>query len=129
MDRVGVLEHCEWEGEGQSWTYRTVRAWSSIGAPEIMAAGVVSPGSLPSITRVGIGEKELSRCISLPGWLSKSTLSLRCAIVYCDRVVGIVCSNGFCERRLRAASSTYDASERDRRVWGRGRCRCGLMSC
>ena len=39
--------------------YLTVRAWSSIGAPERTAAGVVSPGSLPSITLAGTGEKFL----------------------------------------------------------------------
>jgi hypothetical protein len=41
-------------------SYRTVRACSSTGAPESTAAGVDSPGSLPSITLVGIGEKALS---------------------------------------------------------------------
>ena len=39
--------------------HRTVLACSSMGAPEITAAGVVSPGSLPSITLVGTGEKLL----------------------------------------------------------------------
>lgn len=37
-------------------TYRAVRAWSSTGAPDSTAAGRTSPGSLPSITRFGIGE-------------------------------------------------------------------------
>ena len=36
--------------------YRTVRACKSTGAPETTAAGVVSPGSLPSRTRLGTGE-------------------------------------------------------------------------
>ena len=39
--------------------YRTVRACKSIGAPDKTAAGVISPGSLPSMTRFGIGEKFL----------------------------------------------------------------------
>lgn len=39
--------------------YRTVRAWRSVGAPETTAAGRVSPGSLPSMMRMGTGEKEL----------------------------------------------------------------------
>lgn len=51
---------------GTDETYRTVRACSSMGAPDSTAAGVVSPGSLPSITRVGIGEKVLSY-VSLAG--------------------------------------------------------------
>ena len=47
----------------RSWrdcAYRTVRACSSTGAPERTAAGVLSPGSLPSMTLIGIGEKFLS---------------------------------------------------------------------
>jgi hypothetical protein len=51
--RVGIL------GEVLLRSYRTVRACSSIGAPDSTAAGVVSPGSLPSITLVGTGEKFL----------------------------------------------------------------------
>lgn len=42
--------------------YRTVRAWRSVGAPEMTAAAVVSPGSLPFMTRMGTGEKELLGC-------------------------------------------------------------------
>jgi hypothetical protein len=40
-------------------TYRTVRASSSIGAPERTAAGRTSVSSLPFITRLGTGEKVL----------------------------------------------------------------------
>ena len=39
--------------------YLTVRAWRSIGAPERTAAATDSPGSLPSITLLGIGENAL----------------------------------------------------------------------
>jgi hypothetical protein len=39
--------------------YRTVRAWRSTGAPERTAAATLSPGSLPSMTRLGMGEKLL----------------------------------------------------------------------
>ena len=62
------MEGCYWaeEGEGMrlgfgGWRciYLTVRACSSIGAPERTAAGVVSPGSLPSMTLEGTGEKFL----------------------------------------------------------------------
>ena len=38
----------------------TVRAWRSTGAPESTAAATESPGSLPSITRFGMGEKFLN---------------------------------------------------------------------
>lgn len=48
-----------------SEAYRTVRAWRSVGAPEMTAAGVVSPGSLPSMTRMGTGEKALCRDMSM----------------------------------------------------------------
>ena len=44
---------------GYEWPYETVRACRSTGAPESTAAGVTSPGSLPSITRLGIGENAL----------------------------------------------------------------------
>jgi hypothetical protein len=40
-------------------SYRTVRACKSIGAPDSTAAATESPGSLPSITRFGMGEKLL----------------------------------------------------------------------
>lgn len=40
-------------------TYLTVRACRSVGAPDRTAAATTSPGSLPSITRFGTGEKEL----------------------------------------------------------------------
>jgi hypothetical protein len=43
-------------------THRTVRAWSSDGAPESTAAGMSMPGSEPSITRIGTGEKALRGC-------------------------------------------------------------------
>lgn len=42
-------------------TNRTVRASSSIGAPDNTAAGSTSPSSLPFITRFGTGEKVLKR--------------------------------------------------------------------
>jgi len=41
--------------------YRTVLAWSSIGAPERTAAGRTSPSSLPFMTRLGTGVKVLCR--------------------------------------------------------------------
>lgn len=44
---------------GFEGAYRTVRAWRSTGVPETTAAGRVSPGSLPSMTLIGTGEKEL----------------------------------------------------------------------
>jgi hypothetical protein len=40
-------------------TYLTCRACRSTGAPESTAAATTSPGSLPSITRLGTGEKVL----------------------------------------------------------------------
>jgi hypothetical protein len=42
--------------------YRTVRACRSVGAPERTAAATLSPGSLPSMTRLGMGEKLLRAC-------------------------------------------------------------------
>lgn len=47
------------DGEEEGGRYRTVRAWRSMGAPERTAAATDSPGSLPSITRLGIGENVL----------------------------------------------------------------------
>jgi hypothetical protein len=41
--------------------YRTVRAWSSIGAPERTAAGRTSVSSLPFMTLFGTGENVLRR--------------------------------------------------------------------
>lgn len=54
-----------WNREGVFLSDRTVRAWRSVGAPERTAAGTDSPGSLPSITRLGIGENELVPLISI----------------------------------------------------------------
>ena len=45
--------------------YLTVRVCRSIGAPERTAAARVSPGSLPSMTRFGTGEKFLAIAIRL----------------------------------------------------------------
>ena len=42
-----------------SAAYLATRACNSTGAPESTAAGTTSPGSLPSITRLGIGENVL----------------------------------------------------------------------
>lgn len=44
--------------------YRTVRACRSTGAPDKTAAAVISPDSLPSITRLGIGENALEKNFS-----------------------------------------------------------------
>lgn len=41
--------------------YRTVLACKSMGAPDKTAAAVTSPGSLPSMTRVGTGENDLQK--------------------------------------------------------------------
>jgi len=46
-------------GESERGNYRTVRAWSSIGAPERTAAGKTSPSSLPFMTLLGIGVNSL----------------------------------------------------------------------
>ena len=43
----------------QGYIYLTIRPWRSIGAPETTAAATDSPGSLPSSTRRGTGEKVL----------------------------------------------------------------------
>ncbi len=53
------------------YTYRTVRASSSIGAPDRTAAGRTSPGSLPSITRFGTGVNVLARDQQEPNGFSK----------------------------------------------------------
>jgi hypothetical protein len=45
--------------------YLTVRACKSVGAPERTAAATESPGSLPSITRFGTGEKLLVEIFSI----------------------------------------------------------------
>ena len=58
-------------GEIGDQAHLTVLAWRSMGAPETTAAGRVSPGSLPSRTRFGTGEKvEVAESISAPqsGW-------------------------------------------------------------
>lgn len=56
----------------------TVRAWRSTGAPESTAAATESPGSLPSITRFGMGEKFLNShvlALSLAVFSSPLTMS------------------------------------------------------
>ena len=55
----GGMNGLVWDWALGDGYYLTVRACSSIGAPERTAAGVVSPGSLPSITLAGTGEKFL----------------------------------------------------------------------
>jgi hypothetical protein len=51
--------------------YRTVLAWRSTGAPDRTAAGRSRPGSEPSMTLLGIGEKVLSNVSTLaPALLS-----------------------------------------------------------
>lgn len=60
-----------------------------MGAPESTAAATLSPGSLPSITRFGIGEKLLSDLSGMPVgscWI----MHLRGAIVNSHVVVGLV---------------------------------------
>lgn len=73
--------------------YRTVLAWRSMGAPERTAAGVSRPGSEPSMTLLGMGEKELPNVSTLaptnafvlsPKWF------LRDSIVGSHVVVGLV---------------------------------------
>lgn len=71
-------------------TYRTVRACSSTGAPESTAAGVSTPGSLPSMTRRGTGEKLLYPPYqhTLVWWFAQS--SLRCSVVDSDIPIRLV---------------------------------------
>lgn len=59
---------------GKQISYRTVLACSSMGAPETTAAAVLSPGSLPSITLSGTGEKLLSILSAMPPRLSHCCL-------------------------------------------------------
>jgi hypothetical protein len=47
-------------------SYRTWRAWRSTGAPDRTAAATLSPGSLPSMTRLGMGEKLLQASLAGP---------------------------------------------------------------
>jgi hypothetical protein len=59
-----ICGKCKWERRDESLgmvAYRTVRAWSSTGAPERTAAATTSPSSLPFMTRFGIGVNSLAR--------------------------------------------------------------------
>lgn len=61
---VDPILACELEGtlgDFGEGPYRTVRACSSIGAPESTAAATTSPSSLPFITRFGMGVNSLAR--------------------------------------------------------------------
>jgi hypothetical protein len=76
--------------------YRTVRAWRSTGAPDRTAAATDSPGSLPSITRLGIGEKLLHTYQSLVVVFRLLEGSVRGPVVDCDIVVRLMpdCGSG-----------------------------------
>lgn len=75
-------------GFGGRSTYLTVRAWRSVGAPDSTAAARASPGSLPSMTRFGTGEKVLRLSLDM----SCNTLAgnLRGAIVNGDIVIRLM---------------------------------------
>jgi hypothetical protein len=89
LDQRGV-----WSGR----TYRTVRASSSIGAPDRTAAGRTSVSSLPFITRLGTGEKVLFatpisvRAIILrsPMLLRGYGLDIRGSLVHLCRIIRLV---------------------------------------
>jgi hypothetical protein len=88
---VSMLVWCaERREEPEKYSYRTVRAWRSTGAPERTAAATDSPGSEPSITRFGIGENAL--CLQSAPHMPRISDwdALRCPVVGCNLVVGIV---------------------------------------
>ena len=76
----------QWQGG----TNRTVRAWRSTGAPDKTAAGRVSPGSLPSITRLGTIENVLGNKKSAVPLHLALLQGVRCAVVGDCGVVGLV---------------------------------------
>lgn len=76
-------------GRGMS-AYRTVRACSSMGAPDTTAAAVLSPGSLPSMTRMGTGEKLLSHALAFQSRCALHARLLRCPVVCRNVPVGVV---------------------------------------
>lgn len=87
-----------------------------MGAPERTAAGVVSPGSLPSITLAGTGEKFLCFVSAARASTASSEEGggLRGAVVYSNGIVWIVSSHRF--RKTYPFSSEHDSGQRDRRV-------------
>jgi hypothetical protein len=69
--------------------YRTVRAWRSTGAPDRTAAATLSPGSLPSMTRLGTGEKLLQAALAT--FLSEHVAGdIRCPVINGYVVVGLM---------------------------------------
>jgi hypothetical protein len=85
--RVGQREKVV---QGYIAAYRTVRAWSSTGAPERTAAGVSRPGSLPSMTRIGTGEKLLQAASASCLESLHSVASSRCPVIHGDVVIRVV---------------------------------------
>lgn len=69
-------------GGGAKHSYRTVRAWRSIGAPDSTAAATDTPGSLPSMTRLGMGEKVLRSRSKSGSWRCWKG----CATRFCSRL-------------------------------------------
>lgn len=61
-----------------------------MGAPDKTAAGVISPGSLPSITRLGTGENCLEYIVNGRPFEVKMPQSSRCAMVNCGLIVGLM---------------------------------------
>lgn len=95
--------------------YRTVRACSSTGAPESTAAGVVSPGSLPSITLEGMGEKFLERSARVVRPIARPYL--RCSVVQRDIVIWVVSYHLHTRRRDLGSLPRYDSHHGDRWLW------------
>jgi hypothetical protein len=69
--------------------YRTVRAWRSTGAPDRTAAATLSPGSLPSMTRLGTGEKLLAPVLA-SFLCGPPAVDVRCPVVDGDIVVWLM---------------------------------------
>lgn len=106
-----------------------------MGAPETTAAAVLSPGSLPSITRIGTGEKLLPIVSAFRGRNSSKAPPLRCSVVRSNIPVRVV--SWLCLRR--SLFSDHARLAHFRRGWyagvgRRGRliampsCQCGRAS-
>ena len=97
-----------------SRTYLATRACNSTGAPESTAAGTTSPGSLPSITRFGMGENVLCNASFSMLFKHCSALDIRSPMINRCSEVRLVIYHS-----LRRIFSSYHSWISRRRSWTR----------
>lgn len=96
--------------------YRTCRACKSTGAPDKIEAGSISPDSLPSMTRFGIGEKFLKRTVRIALY-GKHYFCSRSCMVDGSMVVWLMVYNSFTRTLLPYHSRiTWCRSRRSRGI-------------